>query len=185
MYLLSDIYPIGTGVSNQIIQLAECNGIWYFPRIRFCDSAGAPKPYTGNLSMYGYCNPDGSSAMWVNNWNGVENTSWLLGQRAQMDLHFASPLSMPRVLVEFIDPSEVIYESDCSGIESDELPPLEPVPPTEPDEPDEPTEPDEPIEPTEPLPPTTPQPPQEGLCPCEEYIEVVRLAGLLIFFTMG
>ena len=28
VHLLSSVYPIGSGVSNQIIQLAECNGAW-------------------------------------------------------------------------------------------------------------------------------------------------------------
>ena len=136
------IYPIGSGVSNQIIQLAECSGAaWYYPRIRFCDENGEPKPYTGNLALYGYCNPDGSSAMWVNSWNNIQNASWLLGQKAQMDLHFSTPLAIPRVLIEFIDSSDVIWESDCSGVAGDNFPPIEPVPPTEPDEPDEPEEP--------------------------------------------
>lgn len=131
MYLQSSVYPIGSGVSQQIIQLSECNGVWYYPRIRFCDSAGKIKPYTGALSFYGYCNPDGSSAMWVNNFNVTEQ-SHLLGQKAQMDLHAASPLSIPRIYVEFIDQSSVIYEEDCSSVI-----PVEPpdIPPVEPDEP--------------------------------------------------
>lgn len=181
MYLLSSVYPIGSGVSNQIIQLAECNGVWYYPRIRFCDASGAIRPYTGALSFYGYCNPDGSSAMWVNNFNAIED-SHLLGQKAKMDLHFASPLSVPRILVEFIEPSEIIYETDCSNITPVDPPDIEPVEPIQPDKPDEPVEPpEEPLEPSEPLPPTSPPQPQEGLCPCEEYIglQIKRAADIL------
>ena len=156
MYLLSSVYPIGSGVSNQIIQLAECNGVWYYPRIRFCDASGVIKPYTGALAIYGYCNPDGSTALWVNNFNAVEQ-SHLLGQRAQMDLHFASPLSVPRILVEFIEPSAVILEADCSSVTPEDPPDIEPVEPDDPEEPDEPIEPDEPDEPDEPGKPTPPR----------------------------
>lgn len=180
MYLLSSVYPIGSGVSNQIIQLAECNGVWYYPRIRFCDASGVIKPYTGALAFYGYCNPDGSTALWVNNFNAVEQ-SHFLGQRAQMDLHFASPLSVPRILVEFIEPSAVILEPDCSSVTPEDPPDIEPVEPDDPEEPDEPTEPDEPIEPDEPDKPTPPPQLQDGLCPCEEYIglQIKRAADIL------
>lgn len=177
MYLLSSVYPIGSGVSNQIIQLAECNGVWYYPRIRFCNAAGVIKPYTGALSFYGYCNPDGSTAMWVNNFNVTEQ-SHLLGQKAQMDLHFATPLSIPRILVEFIEPSAVIYETDCSSVTPVDPPEIEPKEPDD-DEIDD-IEDDDPIdkidddeeddEPTK---------PQDGLCVCEEYIgkQIARLSN--------
>lgn len=168
MYTLSDIYPIA-GSNGRIIQGMEVGAVWYYPRIRFCNSNGAPRPYSGSLSFYGFCNPDGSSALYVNNFN-VEKVSWQIGQKSRLDVVYANPWSVPRVLIEFIEQSEVIHEPECSNVKPEQPPDIEPVEPDEPIEPDEPEVPEVPDEPEEPLPPPTPPEPPEGSCTCEKYI---------------
>lgn len=179
MSTLSSIYPI-SGSYGQIIQGQETSGLWYYPRIRFCNSDGEARPYTGALAFYGYCNPDGSTALYSNNRNLTEK-SWVIGQKSITDSVSANPWSVPRLLIEFIEQSKIVWEVVCSGVDPEEFPPIEPVEPTEPEEPDEPTEPEEPTEPTEPTKPTEPDAPETG-CECETYIgEQIARAGNILY----
>lgn len=185
MATLSSIYPI-SGSDGRIIQGQESSGLWYYPRIRFCNSDGEARPYTGSLAFYGFCNPDGSTALYSNNLGDLHETSWVVGQKARTDSVSSNPWSVPRVLIEFIEPSEVIYETGCSGVLPEEFPPIEPVEPSEPEEPLPPDPGDPPDEIEEPLPPDPidgtgggepPTEPQEGLCDCEKYLAKMVLAG--------
>lgn len=185
MFTLSSIYPI-SGSEGQIIQGQETSGVWYYPRIRFCDSDGEARPYTGALAFYGYCNPDRSTALYSNNRGDLQEISWVIGQKATTDSVSNNPWSVPRILIEFIEPSAVIYEPDCSGVAGSGFPPIDPVQPTEPEEPLPPDPGDPPDEIDEPLPPDPidgtgggepPPEPQQGLCDCEKYLAKMILAG--------
>ena len=184
MATLSSIYPIADS-EGQIIQGQETSGLWYYPRIRFCNSEGEPRPYTGALAFYGYCNPDGSSALYSNN-SSLTEKSWVIGQKAITDHVAANPWSVPRLLIEFIEQSRIVYEVSCSGVDPEEFPPIDPVEPTEPEEPLPPDPGDPPEEIDGPLPPDPvdgtgggepPPEPQEGLCDCEKYLAKMILAG--------
>lgn len=192
MYTMSGIYPI-TGSEGQIIQGQETSGLWYYPRIRFCNIYGEIRPYTGALAFYGACNPDGSTALYSNNFGELKDVSSVIGERAKTDSISANPWFVPRLLIEFIEASETIWEPDCSFIWPAELPPIEPVVPSEPDDPVEPTEPEEetPIdkeehegEPEEPEKPDKPVEPSN--CECENYIaNSVQVGSDQIFDMLG
>lgn len=180
MYHLSSIIPIASA-EGLVIEGTEINQSSYFPRIRFCDVSGAIKPYTGTLSFYGFCTPDKSVCLYPSNGN-LTDASTFLGSESSTDAVTHNPWFIPRILINHMDASAVIYEPDCSSVTPQEPPDIEPVIPTPPEEPEEPVEPpEEPVEPPEPLPPTPPPQPQEGLCPCEEYIglQIKRAADIL------
>lgn len=194
MFVISDLKNISNLVGNDIITSPPFVGgskPWAYPRIRFCKSSGEAAPYSGSVSIAGYCNPDGSMAMFVKSWpaSGVETpVSWLLGDYSEVDLISDNPLAVARLLIEWMDSSETILESACSGVgvsEPPDIPPVEPEPPEEPVEPDDPEETDpevlieEPVEPIEP----------ENTCECEVYLAkkiakaIIQLSNSVI--TLG
>lgn len=178
MYHLSSVIPIA-GSEELVIQGTEVNQSKYYPRIRFCDSEGNIKPYTGTFSFYGFTTPDKAWTLYPSNGNLTESSTFI-GVESQTDAVSNNPWFMPRVLINHIDESSTIYETECSSVTPEEPPVIEPVFPEEPVEPDEPTEPEEPTEPTEPTKPTEPDEPETG-CECEKYIgkQIARAADIL------
>ena len=120
MYHLSSIIPIA-GAEELIIQGTEINQPTYFPRIRFCDSEGNIKPYTGTLSFHGFSTPDKAWTFSVANGNLTE-ASTFIGVESQTDAVSNNPWFIPRVLINHIDESAVIYEADCSSVTPQEPP---------------------------------------------------------------
>lgn len=193
MFVLSDIISIYSLQGNDIVTSPPYVGgakPWAYPRIRFCDENGFAAPYSGYVSIAGYCNPDGTGAMYVKSWqaSGVETPiSWHLGDYSQADLISDNPLAVSRVLLEEVEASEVILETKCSGVgssEPPEVPIVEPEPPVDPVEPDDPEGTDPEIliiEPSEPLEP-------EAGCECEIYLAkkitkaIIQLSNSVITF---
>lgn len=178
MFHLSSVIPIA-GSEELVIQGTEVNQAKYYPRIRFCNSLGSIRPYTGTFSFYGFCTPDKAWTLFPCNGNLTEESTFI-GVESQTDAVSNNPWFMPRVLINHMDASLPIYETECSEVVPKEIPEIEPVFPVEPTEPEEPTEPDEPTEPTEPTKPTEPDEPETG-CECEIYIgeQIARAANIL------